>query len=718
MTTGRRSASAAAAALVLSAGIAAAAVPPGPQAPPSHAEGGSRLLDVPYLPQTENLCGGAAVAMVARYWGERRVYPEDFAGLVDRGASGIRTDVLASEVARRGWPAVRFDAESASSADWLGEQVDRGRPVIALIEVGPGRYHYVVVVAWTDQAVILHDPARAPFRVLPRAEFEQAWARAARWALLVLPGEVGNGRSSWGTTGPAREQAEPSGAVRVPAASDAPSPAGACGALVGQMVERARAGDVTAAEAGLLAAVRLCPSHAAAWRELAGVRFLQSRWTEASTLAERAARLDPADEQGRDLLATRLLLTDEPDAALEEWNRIGRPSVDVVRVEGARRTRQPVVATLVDLPPRTLLTPEARGRAARRLRELPSAVLTSVRYRPVEGGLAEVETAVVERATVPRGVVPIVATAGRALLQRELRLDVASPTGSGELWTAAWRWWEARPRLAFGLAVPAPSGLPGVVTIAGAWEKQSYGMPGTRDDATAAVRQDERRRAALSLADWATRSLRWEAGVAFDRWADDRHLAVDAALDVRLAGDRVSLGVAGAAWTPLGAGRRFARGSVSSAFRSSRDPGRASWLISAGLTAASGAAPLDLWSGAGTGHARSPLLRAHPLLDDGVIVGEVFGRWLSQGTVEYQRPLLRGPGGAIRAAVFADAARAWRRAGDGAPSPLHLDVGVGVRAVLPGKGGTARVDVARGLRDGRAVLSASWQPPWPGGSTH
>ena len=484
------------------------------------------------------------------------------------------------------------------------------------------------------------------------------------------------------------------------------------------MVERARAGDVSAAEAGLLAAVRLCPLYAAAWRELAGVRFLQSRWAEASTLAERAARLDPADEQGRDLLATSLFLNDEPDAALEEWNRIGRPSVDVVRVEGARRTRHPVVATLVDLPPRTLLTPEGQGRAARRLRELPSAVSTSVRYRPVEGGLAEVEMAVVERTTVPRGVVPIVATAGRALLQREIRLDVASPTGSGELWTAAWRWWEARPRLAFGLAVPAPSGLPGVATITGVWEKQSYGMPGgTRDGATAAVRQDERRRAALSLADWATRSLRWEAGVAFDRWADDRHLAVDAALDVRLAGDRVSLGVGGAAWTPLGSGRRFARGSVSSAFRSSRDPGRASWLISAGLTAASGAAPLDLWSGAGTGHARTPLLRAHPLLDDGVIVGEVFGRWLSQGTVEYQRPLLRGPGGAIRAAVFADAARAWRRAGDGAPSPLHLDVGVGVRAVLPGKGGTARVDVARGLRDGRVVLSASWQPPWPGGST-
>jgi outer membrane protein assembly factor BamA len=102
------------------------------------------------------------------------------------------------------------------------------------------------------------------------------------------------------------------------------------------------------------------------------------------------------------------------------------------------------------------------------------------------------------------------------------------------------------------------------------------------------------------------------------------------------------------------------------------------------------------------------------LLADGVIVGEVFGRRLVHGTVEYQHPLLRGPGGAIRIAVFADTARAWRPIGDGAPSPLHTDLGIGVRAVLPGSAGTARVDVARGLRDGRVVLSAAWQAPWPG----
>jgi len=81
--------------------------------------------------------------------------------------------------------------------------------------------------------------------------------------------------------------------------------------------------------------------------------------------------------------------------------------------------------------------------------------------------------------------------------------------------------------------------------------------------------------------------------------------------------------------------------------------------------------------------------------------------------VEYQHPLFAASAGAIRAAVFADTAQAWQRIGGQGSSPLHIDVGAGLRVVLPGAGGTMRVDLARGLRDGRVVLSAGWLPPWP-----
>ena len=694
----------------------AAAGPVDPAAPPAAGQlDSSHLLDVPYLSQTEDLCGGAAVAMVLRYWGEREIYSEDFAELVDHSASGIRTDVLAADVIRRGWQALPLAADADEPGEGIGAHVDQGRPIVALIEVRPDGYHYVVIVAWTTERVIVHDPARRPFRVMSRDEFDRAWALAGRWALLLLPQE---GRPADSGSSPALPTMSPTMSPTI----DLSSTTSTCGALVSEMVDRAREGEVGAAEAGLLEAVGFCPRDPAAWRELAGVRFLQSRWAEAGTSAQRAVLIDPGDAQGWDLLATSRFLDDEPALALDAWNRIGRPSVDLVRVEGSPRTRDPVITALVDLPPRTLLTAERQGRAARRLQELPSAALTQLRYRPADGGLAEIDAAVVERVTMPRGVAPAVVAAARAWLQREIRLDVAAPFRGGELWTVAWRWWEARPRVAFALAIPALAGLPGVATIEWSWERPSYATPsavGAAMDAAAgaavgAIHREERRHAGLRLADWATSRVRWELGAAVDRWAEDSHLGVDADLDIRLAGDRVSVGIDTGAWWLIAGKQRFARAGVSSAWRSTRDAGRPSWSALAGFTAVSAASPFDLWPGAGTGHARAPLLRAHPLLDAGVVSGPVFGRQLVHGSVEYQRPLLTAQGGALQVAAFADTARAWSPVGDHGRRSWHADAGVGLRIALPGIGGTTRVDIARGLRDGRMALSAGWQSPWPG----
>lgn len=704
MGCGPRSVTPTVAATLLWAVAAGAAMnPAGVSEPRRTAQAGTTaLLDVPYVSQTEDLCGGAAIAMVFRYWGERQVFAEDFAPLVDRGASGIHTNVLAAEVGRRGWRSFPFNGDGSTGDEWVRQHVDRGRPIVALIEVALNRYHYVVIVAWTGEQIVVHDPARAPFRVMSRAEFDRAWAPGGRWALLILPAED---RPSEPETSPA------------PHATDTPLASSACGALVQAMVQLAHTGAVGDAGVGLLAATQRCPRDPVAWRELAGVRFLQSRWDEASTFAERAARLDPSDGQGWDLLATSRFLNEAPDGALDAWNRNGRPSVDLVRVLGVTRTRSPVVVAVVDLPPRQLLTSATYGRAARRLHELPSAALTRLAYRPIEGGLADIEAAVVERPPVPRGVVPIAAATARAWIQSELRLDAAALLGSGEMWTVAWRWWEARPRLAFSLAVPVSPRLPGVMTIEGFWELQSYEMPSPLRSEGATVQRVERRRAAIHLADWATRNIRWQTGVGLDRWAQDSHLSVAAALDLRAAGDRVSLGIDTAVWVPIGSGGRFARGGVSYAWRSTSDRDKPSWLTAAGLVTSSAAAPLDLWPGAGTGHGRTPLLRAHPLLDEGVLSGSAFGRRLLHGTVEYQHPLLTVQGAALRIGAFADTASAWRRIGE-ADRRVHTDVGAGIRIALPSTGSSVRIDVARGLRDRRVVLSAGWQAPWPSHSSN
>jgi ABC-type bacteriocin/lantibiotic exporter with double-glycine peptidase domain len=121
--------------------------------------------------------------MVMRYWGARDVYPDDFSSLVDRSAGGIHTSALVGALEARAWTAVAGPGDMTE----LAREVGRGRPVIALVEDRPGRYHYVVVLAAGGTEVVLHDPARAPSRRMESAKFDAAWQKSQRWMLLLLP---------------------------------------------------------------------------------------------------------------------------------------------------------------------------------------------------------------------------------------------------------------------------------------------------------------------------------------------------------------------------------------------------------------------------------------------------------------------------------------------------------------------------------------------------
>src|SRR5487761_2664384 len=61
------------------------------------------VLQVPYVAQSELLCGGAALAMIERWWGRRGVYAEAFAYLVRPAAGGILTTELVLAARARGW---------------------------------------------------------------------------------------------------------------------------------------------------------------------------------------------------------------------------------------------------------------------------------------------------------------------------------------------------------------------------------------------------------------------------------------------------------------------------------------------------------------------------------------------------------------------------------------------------------------------------------------
>ena len=68
----------------------------------------NHALDVPYVAQSEALCGGAASAMVLRYWGARGIDAEQFAGALNSSRDGIETGALVDAIVaawRRDTPA-------------------------------------------------------------------------------------------------------------------------------------------------------------------------------------------------------------------------------------------------------------------------------------------------------------------------------------------------------------------------------------------------------------------------------------------------------------------------------------------------------------------------------------------------------------------------------------------------------------------------------------
>lgn len=632
-----------------------------------------RFLDVPYIQQSEILCGGAAAAMVMRYWGTTGIYAESFETLVDREAGGIRGEVLLADLRRRGWDARSFRGDAAA----VQARLDDRQPIVALIEDRPGAFHFVVVVAWVNGRVVYHDPARAPFRVSTETAFTSLWEKSGFWTMLALPPAAGL------ETAPADRAA----AVVAPITP--------CDGLVAEGVRAAERGDTAGALEMFTSAADLCPLASAPLREAAGVHALDSKWIDAARLARAAVDRDPADQHAWRILATSAYVGGDPAAALKAWNAIGEPLLDLVTVQGLDRTRHSAVTALLDLTQGAALT-EARLRAAsRRLASLPAADAARVTYRPIGNGRANVEAIVVERPRFPATGGALLSAALSAVTDRELVANASSVTGGGDLLRVRWRWWDERPRLS--LSYDAPSRL-GVWRMEVVTEKQTYGGDSAR-------RVERRRGGSVGLSNWTSSSLRWQAGAGLDSWRDgERTIAIAGLLDQRLADDAVSL--RGGGTILAGAFGAWTAGTAIDWRARARHEGTV-LTGTAGLEAASGSAPLALWPGAGTGHARGPLLRAHSLLDGGRITGAVFGRRLYHGSIEGRQwlaPVLKVL--RIAPAIFVDVARAESRRDPGAA--WEADTGAGLRLAFPGSGGVLRIDVGKGLRDGSTAFSVGW----------
>ncbi len=645
-------------------------------------------LAVPYLAQSQLLCGGAALAMVERWWGRRGVFAEDFAALVRPALGGIRTTDLTAAARSRGWEA----RELARTVEAVQGALHTGVPVIALIEVARDRYHFVVVLGWEGGHVTFHDPAEGPNRTASEAQFLARWTAARRWALAIKPDPA----------------ASPLAAARLDSAAAISMP---CQPWLDRALDAAAANRLDDSAQLLEDAQRACPTEPVIRRELAAVRFRQRRYAESIRLASGYLMLAPDDTLGWQLLASSRYLSDDRDGALEAWNRIGRPVIDLVRIDGTRNIRFKVLADHIGAPLGAALSPSLLELARRRVSDVPGVRHAVVDYAPVPGGLAEIRVAVDERPVVDPIWLSLLSSATRAVAQDEVAFAVASPTRLGELWSARWRWEPARPRVALRVDLPAMLAVPGVIHLAESREQFRFalGSSGT------GIPEVRRRSIEAGFGGWLTAAVRPTVSMAYHRWSEDRrYLAASAGVDVRARNERFRLKAGGAQAFGLSGTRPYTRLDAGARWASASGIGRPSWSARAGVDRVGEGAPLGAWPIAGTNFDWAIPLRAHHATVGGLIDPRSAGRRILHAGVTADRPVRRFRLLIVSAGAFIDGAEIANPADASDRKGWLLDAGGGLRVgVGDGRDAVFRIDWARSITDRRTALSVGLQREWP-----
>jgi len=152
-------------------------------------------LDVPFVAQSEDGCGSAAISMLLQYWsahgvsvGAERTDVDGIQRLLyKKAARGIYASAIEKYVRESGFTVF------AINGTWndLSNHLKEGRPLI--LGTAPngkkGPLHYIVAVGMDpgDSALLVNDPPRGKLLRIERGAFEKQWLPAGKWTLLAVP---------------------------------------------------------------------------------------------------------------------------------------------------------------------------------------------------------------------------------------------------------------------------------------------------------------------------------------------------------------------------------------------------------------------------------------------------------------------------------------------------------------------------------------------------
>ncbi|MDD3310729.1 PA2778 family cysteine peptidase [Pseudodesulfovibrio sp.] len=262
----------------------------------------SVALDVPFFAQEEYQCGPAALAM-ALGWSGDPATPDGLAPEVYTASQkGSLQPAMVAAARRHG----RIAYPLAGHRD-LAAELEAGNPVVVLLNLGLSWHpvwHYAVVVGYDRAAgeILLHSGATRLKRY-SLSLFQNVWARADYWGLLVLPPD------------------------RLPAAPDE-------AAWLSAAVGLERAGRTGAALTAYETATGRWPASFEAWMGVGNASYAQGLASAAADAFARAAAIEPGNGMAYNNLAyalARLGRKAEAVAAAEKAVACGGPLAESFR---------------------------------------------------------------------------------------------------------------------------------------------------------------------------------------------------------------------------------------------------------------------------------------------------------------------------------------------------------------------------------------------------
>ena len=149
---------------------------PAPSYPPTY-----EIPNFPIIAQPDNVtCGPTSITMVLAYYGVNATVDEIATSAKARWYTKKDGSVIGgTTIEYMGVAFSKFKMKSVTkrgaSLDELKSYVSQGIPVIANVRSGAMMWHFVVVVGYDDNNVIIADPGWGERRVIPINHFMGAW---------------------------------------------------------------------------------------------------------------------------------------------------------------------------------------------------------------------------------------------------------------------------------------------------------------------------------------------------------------------------------------------------------------------------------------------------------------------------------------------------------------------------------------------------------------